>query len=196
MLTPEREQKFSKAASQRQRGLVLVFENITDPHNIQAAVRTADAFGVQDVHVIFASVPERDLKAMGKSSSSSANKWVDYTTYISTKTCLDSLHRDGYTIYATSLDKESENFHAINFLRAEKVALLFGNEHAGLTDEALSCSDTSIHIPMRGITQSLNLSVTVAVSLYEVVRQRQTSKKDFSLSRAEQQDLIRDWALR
>jgi tRNA (guanosine-2'-O-)-methyltransferase len=194
MTTPERLEKMTRVASNRQRDFVLVFEDILDPHNIQAAVRTADAFGVQDIHVIFDRAPHVNLRQVGKLSSSTVNSWMTYHTHKTTKDCLSQLKDDGYTLYATALTDDSVDFFDVDFTATEKVALLFGTERHGLSEEALTLSDVTMQIPMQGIVQSLNLSVTAAIATYEVFRQRRMSNVDYHLSSSAVNSLIAQWS--
>ncbi len=156
----------------RQQG-VIVLQDIHDSHNAEAVFRTADALGFQRICLIFEREQAFDPLQVGKQSSSSANKWLNYESYHSTAECLGTLHEAGYEIVTTTIEGDCESVFNSQ-LDAAKIALMLGNEHRGLSGEALELSDRRLTIPMRGMVQSLNLSVTAAICLYEITRQRFT----------------------
>lgn len=198
-------QKIRTSASRRQEGIV-VLEDIYDPHNAAAVLRSCEAFGIQKVYFIqhhflkvksgagfiFEKGKKFNPKKIGKATSSSANKWLDFEVFDSTKKCFKKLKRQGYSIVATVLDDKAKSIFRTKFTKP-KIALCIGNEHAGLSAEAIELSDQRIYIPMRGFVQSLNLSVTAAICLFELSRQRQESAKKFLLPRREQNLLIKNW---
>lgn len=189
MATQAREEKIRRVVSQRQNGLVLVLEDIHDPHNVQAIVRTCEAFGIQDVYLIFDKEAYFNPKKVGKSSSSSANKWIDFHVYKSTEECLKFLKDEHYTIVAAVADPKAEKLTDSN-LTEHKIAVVVGNEHSGLSETAVRETDVSITIPMHGMIQSLNVSVASAILLYEIIRQRSKNPTAYVLSKARQSDLI------
>lgn len=169
----------------------MVLEDIHDPHNAAAVLRTCDAFGIQRVCFIFDKGKKFNPRKVGKVTSASANKWLDFEIFNSAKKCFAKLKRQGFTIVATVLDAQAKSIYKTKFT-TPKTALVFGNEHAGLSAAAVELSDAHIYIPMRGFVQSLNLSVTAAICLYEMARQRK-SKAKFLLKKQEQNLLIRNW---
>jgi len=192
MPTEQRLKKIKSVVNNRQEG-VIVLEDIFDPHNAEAVFRSCDAYGFQKVYIIFDKQAPFNPKKIGKSSSSSANKWIDFTIFRSTKECLDSLKKDGYKLYATALRDDSKKLSDIKFTES-KTALMFGNEGRGLSDEAINMADEKIIIPMTGMVQSLNLSVTAATLMYELTRQRRTLGMDkFLLEKSEQIRLVDDF---
>lgn len=191
MISESRKNRISSVAKNRLEGVVIL-EDIHDPHNAAAVLRTCDAFGIQKVCFIFEKQEKFNPKKVGKASSSSANKWLDFEIFNSTKKCLAALKKRGYRVYATVLDGKAEPLGKIKF-SDKKIALMFGNEHAGLSQTAIKLSDEHIYIPMKGFVQSLNLSVTAAVCLYEQSRQRQKSGKNFGLRPRQQNELIKIW---
>jgi tRNA (guanosine-2'-O-)-methyltransferase len=182
-----RVEKIKRVISSRQRDLIVVLEDVHDPHNAAAVLRTAEAFGVPAVYFIFEQEKYYNPKRVGKSSSASANKWLEFKVFRSTEQCLYALKKLGYTIFATTVASGADSIFKCRF--RGKVALLFGNEHRGLSQQALSYSDRQLTIPMRGMVQSLNLSVTAAICIYELTRQRQASGKKFTLSARAQKQL-------
>lgn len=185
MPTEQRLAKLQRVARQRQAGLTVVIEDVFDPHNLGAVARSCDAFGVQDIHVIFETQPVFDPKEVGKNSSTATNKWLTYHIHHETEAALRLLKSDGWQIVAMALDQAAESVYRADFC-SDKVALLLGNEKTGLSQKALKLADRLVTIPMRGIAQSLNISVTAAMMLYEVTRQRRARCPELALPDAEQ----------
>lgn len=191
MITENRLNKIKLVAKNRQQG-VIVFEDIHDPHNAAAVLRTADSFGIQKVCFIFKNQEKFNPKKVGKSASSSANKWLSFETYGSATECFKKLKKQGYTVIGTVLNEKAKSLLKTNF-KTPKVALVFGNEHSGLSEEAIKLCDSLMYFPMQGFVQSMNLSVTAAICMYEMFRQRNASKHKFLLSKKEQNKLISEW---
>ena len=188
--TPERIKKISNIATKRQTAIV-VLEDIVDPHNAAAVFRSCDAFGVQNVYLVFDKQVAFDPKQIGKLSSSSANKWLDFHIFNNIMDCYKELHDKGFLTMATVLDSQATDIYDIDFTEHKNIALVFGNEHSGLSDIAIHNADYKMYIPMKGVVQSLNISVTAAICLFEMSRQRTTEmSKSFSLSEIDQKDLI------
>lgn len=146
---------------------MVVIENIHDPHNVSAIFRTCDAVGVPRVSLVY---NVEKYPKIGKKSSASAFKWVEKEKYRSIDTCYSDLRSKGFKIYASALFKESVNL--FEFDLTEKIAIVLGNEHRGVSEEAAKGADQTFMIPMFGMVQSLNVSVAAAVVLYESARQR------------------------
>ncbi len=193
MVLPRRLKKIEQVVSQRQAGLALVIEDIHDPHNAEAIFRTCDALGVQDVYIIFEKQTPWNPTKLGKKSSSSAHKWLTFHTFRSTKECLNELKKKRYVVVASALTEKSVPLFDAP-LDSTKIALLVGNEHSGLSDTALSLSDVVVKIPMRGMVESLNVSVASALFLYEITRQR--VGKNISLSPSQARALVDDFTRR
>lgn len=169
MPTKERIQKVEKVLSQRQPDLRVVLEEITNTHNASAVVRTCDAAGILHVDIIYA---DPDPFPVNEAISTRSDKWLNITRYTSTRDCLIPLQQEGYKIVATHLGKESILYTSVDY--TQPTALIFGNESEGISNEALQLSDDVIKIPMFGMAQSLNLSVSVGIILYEAIQQRVT----------------------
>ncbi len=168
-MTPEREAKVRNVLNRRQSDLTVILENVFDPHNISAVMRTCDAVGIQDVYVLNTKIPRH--KKFGSKSSSSALGWLSIYQFDDAEACFAAVRQSCDHIYATHLGTQSVSLYDIDF--TQKTALVFGNEHAGVTDEALAFCDGNFIIPQFGMVQSLNISVACAVSLYEGLRQRE-----------------------
>lgn len=165
--TEKREKKIVSVAEKRQRWLKVVVENVHDPHNVSAIFRTCDAVGVPSVSLVY---NVDSFPKIGKKSSASAFKWVGREKFKSVKECYDNLHDQGYKIFASSIQEGAKNLYELDL--TGKTAIVFGNEHRGVSDEAASLADERFLIPMFGMVQSLNVSVATAVTLYEALRQR------------------------
>ena len=196
-----RQRKIKKVIDNRQEG-VIVLENIADPHNAAAVWRSADAFGFQKIYLVYSIEKAINPKMIGKASSASANKWLSFTTFKNIDECYDQLRKEGYKIYATVLDKEATNLQSSDF-NLQKIAIVFGNEHRGLSDEAIKGADEKIYIPMKGMVQSLNISVTAGIVMYEIDRQRfnpptlkgppSLDREGYKLSDNEKEELIKEF---
>ena len=167
MKLDRRKNKIYKVLEQRQPDLTIVMENIHDPHNVSAMLRSADAVGIHEVNLIYTSAK---YPKIGSKSSSSANKWISRKRYPSIQECYSQLKKDGFQILATRLDEQSKQLYEFDLTKP--TAFVFGNEHAGVTDEAAHQADATVYIPMMGMIQSLNVSVACAVTIYEALRQR------------------------
>ena len=151
----------------RQPDLTVVMENIHDPHNVSAMLRSCDAAGVWEAQLLY----NRDaFPKIGKKSSASAGKWVERRKFKTVAECYAKLRSEGFRIYATRLDDKARSLY--DFDLTQKVALVFGNEHRGVSDEAAQEADELLQIPMFGMIRSLNVSVACAITLYEALRQR------------------------
>jgi tRNA (guanosine-2'-O-)-methyltransferase len=195
MLSKARLQRLKRVAQNRQSGLVLVLEDIHDPHNAAAILRTCEGLGIQDVYVIFEQEKRYNMRRVGKVSSSSANKWLTFHIFTSTKECFKELKKKGYVTVLTILDKKSENLYETD-LTDKKLALVVGNEHRGVSAQAIKLADRKLYLPMAGFVQSFNVSVTAAIFLYEIVRQRMASKNTVRLSKKESARLLADFKKR
>ncbi len=162
----ERKAKIERMIANRSENVV-VLEDIHDPHNAAAVYRSCDAFGIGKVYLIFDKEVPFDPKKVGKASSSSANKWLDFEVFRSTEDCLKKLHEEWFIVYATVLKEGAKNLQSTNF-NLQKAAVMFGNEHRGLSETAVKMADELIYIPMKGMVQSLNLSVTAGIVLWEL----------------------------
>lgn len=167
-MTPEREARLTSVLARRQPDLTVVMENVFDPHNVAAVMRTCDAVGVQDIFVLNTRVPVH--RRWASSSSSSATKWLTIHQYTDTEACCAALRQRYDRILTTHLGSEAEDLYALDLTGS--VALVFGNEHDGVSEELRRLADGNFVIPQVGIIRSLNISVACAVTLYEAYRQK------------------------
>ena len=170
--TGRRQERIEGVLLRRQPTLTVVLEDVHDPHNASAVLRSCDAVGVLDVHLVY--VHEEPPRAtIGRSTSASGAKWMRVHTYDSIDACYAVLREQGFMIAATALEPDSRDFYSIDL--REPTALVFGNEMRGVTPEAIAGADCTVYIPMQGMVESLNISVSCAVTLYEAMRQRQAA---------------------
>lgn len=190
-MTPERKERLVSVLNKRQSDITIVLENVFDPHNISAVMRTCDAVGIQDIYVLNTKIPPH--KKWGAKSSSSAAKWLTIHQYDNAAECFSTLRKSYSTILTTHLSSDAVSLHKIDFTKS--IALVFGNEHSGVSDEIRSLADGNFIIPQVGIIQSLNISVACAVTLYEAYRQKnnagQYNRK--SLDDVRYNELFKNW---
>lgn len=193
MSTEHRIDRLTTTLKYRQPDLTVVIENIYDPHNVSAILRTCDAAGVMNVQLVYTNT---DFPDIGKKSSASAWKWVERRKFSSVKECYDKLHKEGFTIYATHLSKKAKSIYGIDLVK--KVALVVGNEHEGVSSDASRLADGIIQIPMFGMVQSLNVSVATAIILFESVRQRIMAGHyiESKINKKEFQNILKQWIIK
>ena len=167
-MTPERKAKLESVLSKRQDDITIVLENVFDPHNISAVMRTCDAVGVQELYVLNTKIPRH--KKWGAKSSSSAAKWLTVYQFENAEECFSELRKKYSKILTTHLGSDAVNLYEIDLTRP--LALIFGNEHSGVSGEIRNLADGNFIIPQVGIIRSLNISVACAVTLYEAYRQK------------------------
>lgn len=191
-MTPEREKRLTSVLDKRQGDITIVLENVFDPHNISAVMRTADSIGIQDIYILNTKIPRH--KKWGAKSSSSAAKWLSVHQFENAEECFSSLRKHYSTILTTHLSTDAVSLHQIDFTKS--IALVFGNEHSGVSDEIRAMADGNFIIPQVGIIRSLNISVACAVTLYEAYRQKMIAGH-YNLKRlgdVRYEELMKRWA--
>jgi tRNA (guanosine-2'-O-)-methyltransferase len=190
-MTPEREARLLAVLSKRQDDLTVVLENVFDPHNISAVMRTCDAVGIQDIYILNTRIPVH--KKWGARSSSSAVKWLTIHQYTDAAECFKALRQSYDKILTTHLATDALDLYEIDF--TGRIALVFGNEHSGVSDEIREMSDGNFLIPQAGIIQSLNISVACAVCLYEAYRQKKLAGhyQSRKMNDARSGELLKEW---
>ncbi len=192
-MTPEREERLKNVLYKRQPDLTVVLENVFDPHNISAVMRTCDAVGIQDMYVLNTKIGKH--KKWGARSSSSAAKWLTVHEHSDASVCFTELRKKFPLILTTHLSSSAVSLFEIDF--TNPVALIFGNEHDGVSEEIRALSDGNFVIPQVGMIRSLNISVACAVSLYEAFRQKQAAShyNKTKLPESDQQALWEIWSI-
>ena len=168
MKSEKRTNKIISVLQARQKSLHVIFENIHDPHNVSAIFRTCDSVGIGKVSLVY---NIEKFPKIGKKSSASAYKWIERERSKNIKDCAASLKKEGFRIFVSSIDPDSKMIYDLDL--TQKSAVIFGNEHRGVSKEAEEISDEKFIVPMYGMVQSLNVSVAAAIVLYEALRQRQ-----------------------
>jgi len=190
-MTPERSEKLLSVLHNRQVNLAVVMENVHDPHNVSAVMRTCDAVGIQDIYILNTKIPRHEK--FGPKSSSSAAKWLTVHQYEDAQLCFQELRKHYQKILTTHLSSDAVSLYDIDFTGS--IALVFGNEHAGVSDEIRALADGNFIIPQMGIIQSLNISVACAVSIYEAYRQKKIAGhyESESMLTGRKEQLLKDW---
>ena len=192
-MTPERYTRLTSVLNKRQPDLTVVLENVFDPHNISAVMRTCDAVGIQDIYILNTKIPPH--KRWGAKSSSSAAKWLSIHQFSNAEECFTALRAKFKKIYTTHLSTDAVGLHELDL--TESVALVFGNEHSGVSEEIIAMADGNFIIHQVGIIKSLNISVACAVTLYEAFRQK-TNAGHYAIVKLDEQrmDLLRgEWGV-
>lgn len=191
IITPSKQEMFDRIAADRTRHITVVLETIMKDHNASAVLRTCDCFGIQDLHAI-----ERgQAYEIQREIARGAGNWVDLFTHHNTEDpttdCLNDLKKQGYQIVATS-PHATKTADDLNI--DKPIALVFGTERHGISEEAKQCADEFIKIPMYGFTESFNISVSVAILLNQLRGRLDNTDKKWKLSKEEQVLLKIDWS--
>ncbi len=191
-LTENRKATFEKILEQRTRHLTVVLEDIYQKHNTSAVVRNCDIFGIQDLHII----ENKYNSYVSNQVAKGAQKWIDFYEYnqeeYNTKDCINTLRAKGYQIIATTPHNESCMLQ--DFDITKKSALVFGVEKEGVSDYIINQADGYLKIPMVGFTESLNISVAVAIILQDLTTRLKKSGVNWQLSNQEKDEKRLDWA--
>lgn len=196
LVTENRRIKILDILSQRTRHITLVLENVFQPHNFSAVLRSCECFGMQDIHVI---ENHNDFK-VDPEIALGATKWLNTHRYNqsenNTKTCLEQLKRQGYQIAALTLAENSIPLEQLDIV--QKTALCIGTEETGLSNTAHDIADINVQIPMVGFTNSFNLSVTAALCMYSLINKlkSQTPGIAWELPAQEYEELCLDWLVK
>jgi tRNA (guanosine-2'-O-)-methyltransferase len=194
-ITPHKKAAIERVLSQRTRFFTVVLEDIFKPHNASAVLRTCDCFGIQDIHLI----EKTDTYKINPFVTRGASQWVDLHKHFTPEgsavdQCFGRLRSESYAIYGTSPATDSLSIHDLPIIPNQKVALVFGNEHEGISEEVKSKVDGLVHIPMRGFTESFNISVSASIFLYELMkRANEMEIPDFHLSDQDRTELRLRW---
>jgi len=186
-LSERRQDLFNQVLAERTRHITVLVEELYQPHNTNAVLRSCECFGIQDVHVI-EDVNEFDIS---RRISMGSHKWLDIHKYNNTEDGIASLKKKGYTVVATCLSDEAIAPEEYDI--SVPTAFLFGTEKTGLSKTALNAADVHMKIPMRGFTESFNISVSAALILYHFTKTLRSSKAKWSLAENEKDELKIKW---
>ncbi|MEM8640437.1 MAG: RNA methyltransferase [Cyanobacteria bacterium P01_G01_bin.54] len=186
-ITPERRARLDEILAQRTRHLTVVLEDLQLEHNASAVMRSCEAFGVQDIHVIEQGheFNPNIFISMG------TERWLTLHHYWDTASCFAQLRGQGYRILATSPHTSEISIRELPV--KQPIALVFGNELRGISTLAQTQADGLVYIPMRGFCESFNLSVSTALCLYELTERLPQEQPHWQLSPAQQQELRLAW---
>ncbi len=188
ILTDNRKEKFLKVLQNRTKHFTIAIEDVFQMHNASAVMRSCEVFGIQELHVI----EERYGKSIDKEIAMGAQKWVDIHTYDNVSNCVATLKRKGYQIIATT---PHENDCLLDdFDISKPSALFFGTERDGLSQEILQQADGFLKIPMVGFTESLNISVSAAIIIQNIMNRLRNSNLEWQLSEMEILEKRLAWA--
>ncbi len=191
-LVERRLEKFKKVLNQRMNHLQIVLENVYQAHNASAVLRSADCFGVQFVHAI----ESRHTYKVSEDVAMGSENWISLQRYSgaenNTRNCLRQLKEKGFRIVATTPHKNDCSIHELPV--DKKIALVFGTEQEGISNDVLEEADEFVKIPMHGFTESFNISVSAALCMFELTRKiRSNSAIEWGLSKEEKDSVYLTW---
>jgi tRNA (guanosine-2'-O-)-methyltransferase len=184
LVTPKRLDRFQKVIGQRTRTVIPVLEGFSDPHNMSAVLRSSDAFGLQELHVVETDQPFVAARTVAKG----AERWLDVHKHKQPEACIEGLKARGYKIYVASMAGE---LRPEAFRKKKKIALVFGNEHRGASEYMKGAADGTFAIPMVGFVESLNVSVATAIALFE-----SRGERDGDLEEEDREQLLARFLMR
>jgi len=194
ILTPHKVELFKRIAEDRTRHISIALEDLFHEHNASAVIRSCDCFGIQDLYTI----EDKNKYVLQRNIALGSGRWIDLHRFTNKETassdCVDHLRAQGYKIVATS--PHAHAYTAETLPLEAPVALFFGTERRGLSDEILSIADYHLAIPMYGFTESLNLSVSVAIVLQGLRNRLHQGSIDWKLSQEAQDALQIVWSTR
>ena len=168
-LLPRRFERLKSVLNHRMADLTVLLEHVEKPHNLSAILRSCDAVGALEAHIVSLQGRPRTFNSTAQGSQ----KWVPLNDHPTIETAIGSLKDRGFRVYGTHLGVEAKDYRDCDF--TGPTAFVLGAEKWGLTDQARDLMDEALFIPMRGMVQSLNVSVATATLLFEALRQRQVA---------------------
>ena len=191
-LLPRRYERLKTVLNKRMSNLTVLIENVEKPHNLSAIIRSCDAVGVLEAYAIF----NKEKFLTFNSTAQGSQKWVKLNQYKKTTEAIKILKDKGFNLYGTNLNPKSIDYRECDF--KGPTAFVLGAEKWGISEEASNLMDVHIHIPMRGMVESLNVSVAASALLFEAVRQRQVAnlipESGEGLSKETYKKKIFEWA--
>ncbi|WP_306643748.1 TrmH family RNA methyltransferase [Sanyastnella coralliicola] len=191
-MTEERQALFQQVSSERTRHLAVVVENLYQPHNASAVMRSCDCFGIQDIHII----ENENEWEPNKNVSMGSAKWLTLHQHNeqenNTKSCLEQLKSQGYRIVATTPHRDD---YVLEDLPIDQpTALVFGTELTGISQDVYDLADDFVRIPMYGFTESFNISVAAALTLAELSKRLRKEVANWQLKPNELEAVLYEWA--
>ncbi len=190
-VSERRKGRLLEVLEERTNHLTVVLEDVYQSHNFSAVLRSADIFGIQNIHFI----ENRNKYKISEDVSMGSTQWLTLNRYQkfenNTKECLTQLKNKGYRIVATSLNERSVT---LNQLKVDKpIALIFGTELTGISEEVTNMADEFVYLPMFGFTESFNISVCAALCMHEISTKIRNEVKDYHLTDAEKKEIYLEW---
>jgi len=187
LLLDVRREKIDRVISQRTRTFTIVLDRLEDSFNMAAVLRTCEANGVQEVHVIVN--PEAPFLPNSRVAQG-CDKWLDVKLYKDFASCREHLKSRGFALYASAIREDATSLYSLRF--DAKVALVFGNERQGVSDEVLAGADGTFWIPMRGFSQSLNISAAASACITRAISWREEHLGNVGDLTAEEAQVLKD----
>lgn len=187
-LTESRKAKFLKILANRTNHFTVAIEDVFQLHNTSAVMRSCEVFGIQQLNV----VEEKYGKSIDKEIAMGAQKWVDVNRFENISDCISNLKEKGYNIIATT--PHHNDCLMDDFDISKKSALFFGTERNGLSEEVIARADGFLKIPMVGFTESLNISVSAAIIIQNLMSRLHQSEINWQLTPEELLEKRLDWA--
>lgn len=182
-ITDNKREKIAAVLNERTRHFTVLLEDIYQPHNASACLRSCDCLGLQDVHI----VERRNDYRPNNNVSMGSSKWLTLHHYHRPESAIETLKVKGYRLIATSPNEDGYDLSTLPI--DQPVALLFGSEHKGLSDSAMAAAEGYLRIPMFGFTESFNISVTLALAISRLVERLRESALDWKLNDEEKKEL-------
>ncbi len=193
-ITPKRKALFEKVLFNRTRHITIVLEDIFQPHNASAVLRTCDLTGIQDVHII----EDKNIYDVNPDVALGSSKWLNLIKHNdneqNTILAFNKLKEQGYRIVASTPHKHDQDIE--NIPLDKKIAIVFGTELNGLSEIAIENADEFLNIPMYGFTESYNISVSAALILFTLTNRLRNSEINWHLTEEEKLDILLEWSRR
>lgn len=186
-VTENRKNRFDAVINDRMNHLQIVVEDLYQGHNASAVIRSCDCFGIQYMHFI----ENKNTMKVNNEIALGAGSWVNVKKHSNTKQCLTDLKKQGFKIVATTPHKNDCTID--NLPIHQKIALVFGTELNGITQDVMDVADEFVKIPMYGFTESFNISVSAALCMYELTTRIRKEVPDYKLSETEKTDVYLEW---
>lgn len=187
-MTEERCELFRRTIARRTVRMTVLAENMYHSQNAAALIRHCEAFGLQRMHTVETLCPFEPNRAVARGTE----RWVDVVRHASTAEALDALRREGYRIVATTPHRDDTTPETFDVKRGP-FALVFGTEHAGISDEVAAAADEFLRIPMCGMVESLNVSASAAILIYMLSERLRRQTDDWQLPADEQTEVLYRW---
>ena len=191
-ILPRRFEKIKNVLNCRMKNLTVLVEAVNKPHNLSAILRTCDAAGVYEANFI---CNNNEVKTFN-STAQGSQKWVNLNNHKTTTSAISELKKKGFKLYGTTLNGKSIDYRKFDY--SENICFVLGAEKWGLSEELISKVDESIFIPMKGMVQSLNVSVATSILLFEAIRQRELKgllpQNGEGLNKTEYQKTLFEWS--